>query len=1068
MRFVVLFGLSLSWTRSAAALQADSEGVEFFEKRIRPVLVERCYSCHSAQPRKSKGNLRLDSREGLLRGGDRGPSIAVGDPGKSLLLKAIRHADDDLKMPPKASLPEAQIADFESWIRKGASWPAADAAKEGIPPPAASRHWAFEPPREGAPPPVKDRAWVRGPIDAFILARLEDKGLAPAPPADPRTLLRRASFDLIGLPPTAEETESFLADPSSDAYERAVDRLLASPRYGERWARYWLDVARYADTTDYDANGAVSGDVRLVQSAHYRDWVIRALNEDLPYDQFLVQQIAADQLGSKEENAPLAAMGFLTIGRRFTGNAQDIIDDRLDVICRGTMGLTMGCARCHDHKFDPIPTRDYYSLYGIFQASKEKTVGLPGAGDDASAYEAELRGRRGALLSFQRATGEAVKRHLRSRIADYFAALVESEEETSSRGLHPFLVRALKEHLARTKKEFHPIFAAWHALSEIPGNDFEALAPERLRAIGDRLHPRVAAALAKPGLKTLREAAQRYGAVFAEVEAASADDELHAALAAFPPLAKSPESLEEFFDNRAGYEVSYLKSKIARWEMAGAGAPPRAVILEDIPPKENPRIFKRGNPASPGDSVPRQFLEVLCEGRREPFTKGSGRLEFARAIASPENPLTARVIVNRIWLHHFGAGLVRTPSDFGIRSEPPTHPELLDLLARRFVQDQWSIKKLHRLIMNSSAYRQSSRDNPEARRIDPENRLLWRMCPRRLDFESLRDSLLAVAGALDITMGGPAEVLTSQPHSRRRSVYGFVDRLDVSNLLLSFDFANPASHSPQRHATTVPQQALFMMNSPFILEQARRIAGRPEFRIGMTPDERIQALYRVVLGRAGTPREVAAGRRFVGSSVPPPEAKPSAWTYGSGEFDGSTGRVTNFQPLPCFTGLAWQSRPYLPDPDLGWIALDATGGRPGDDLRHAVIRRWVAPRDGMISIRGSVRLLYDPDVYQGSIRVRVITSRTGELLSSTVERGEIPMASAGARVHAGDTVDFLAECPAQVAYSQFSWAPVIEMQEAGQSWRAEADFGGPQEAPLTPWEEYAQVLLMSNEFLFLD
>ena len=493
------------------------------------------------------------------------------------------------------------------------------------------------------------------------------------------------------------------------------------------------------------------------------------------------------------------------------------------------------------------------------------------------------------------------------------------------------------------------------------------------------------------------------------------------------------------------------------------------MILEDAPPKENPRVFKRGNPGSPGESVPRQFLELLCGATREPFKQGSGRLELARAIASPQNPLTARVIVNRVWLHHFGAGLVRTPSDFGLRSDPPSHPELLDWLARRFVDDQWSIKKLHRLILLSNAYRQSSRDHPDARRLDPENRLLWRMSPRRLDFEAMRDSMLAVAGALDATSGGPAEVLTAQPYSRRRAVYGFVDRFDVSNLLLAFDVANPASHSPQRHSTTVPQQALFMMNSPFLLEQARRLAACEEVRIAASSEARLQALNRLVFGRAATEKEMAIGRRFIENSVPPPAVEPSPWRYGFGEWDEATGRVASFQSLACFTGQAWQCGPYLPEPELGWIMLDAAGGSPGDDAKHAVIRRWISPRDGSISIRGRVKLLYDSDVYQGSIRVRIVSSRAGAGITKTAARGQVEMTIDDLRVTAGDTIDFMADCPDRVAYSRFSWSPLIEMKGAPpRIWNTEADFAGPPEAPLTPWEAYAQVLLMSNEFMFLD
>jgi hypothetical protein len=1046
-----LWGLALPLALLGA--QDPSSDAEFFEKKVRPVLVDRCDSCHGAQSSKPKGNLRLDRREHLLKGGDRGPAIVPGNPDKSLLISALLQADDDLKMPPKGKLTPAQIEDFRTWVKRGAAMPAPAAAASSAE--SGERHWAFLPPTEGSPPAVKRKDWVRSPIDAFILARLEARGISPAPPSDRRTLLRRVSVDLIGLPPTPEETEAFLANPAPNAFEREVDRLLASPRYGERWGRHWLDVARHADTTDGTVNGSADGDVRMVHSAAYRDWVIRAFNDDLPYDRFLMEQIAADQLVPDDRRRDLAAMGFLTIGRRFAGNVQDTIDDRLDALCRGTMGLTMGCARCHDHKFDPIPTRDYYSLYGVFQASKERTVALPGSPD--AAFDVELRKRNGELQAYRRAMGEEVKRRVRAGIADYFAALVESDEAASAKGLHPQIVRAWKAYIANAKKEFHPVLGAWHALSAASEAEFDAT----LRSIAPRLNGRVARAMMEPPVKTLQDAASRYGALLTD----PSDDELRSLVSgpkALPPLDRAPEALEEFFDIPAGYQVSYLKSKIARWENAAPAAPARAVILEDAPPKEGPRVFKRGNPGNPGEAVPRQFLEVLCGSRREPFRNGSGRLELARAIASAENPLTARVMVNRVWHHHFGAGLVRTPSDFGLRSEPPSHPELLDWLACRFVSDRWSIKELHRRIVTSNVYRQSCADDPSARRVDPENRLLWRMNPRRLEFEALRDSLLAAAGALDLAVGGPAEVLTAQPFSRRRSVYGFVDRLNVSNLLLSFDVANPVSHSPQRHTTTVPQQALFMMNSPFLLEQARRLAARPEVKAETTTAGRVQAMYRLLFARSATEVETAAARRFLEGSAPGAPPAPSAWTYGTGE---AAGGVVRFEPLPWFTGQSWQCAPYLPHPDLGWIQLDATGGQPGDNLQHAVIRRWTAPRAGALSVRGAMRLLYDADVYNGSVRARIVSSRAGELLARDVSRGEVAL-EVEATVKEGDTLDFVAECPERAAYSRFSWAPLIRMETA--AWSAEADFAGPAETPLAPWEAYAQVLLMSNEFAFVD
>ncbi len=1028
-----------------SALAQSSPDLDFFEKKIRPVLTDHCFECHSAQAKKLKGDLRLDTRDGLLK------TLVPGHPDQSVLLRALRWTDDDLKMPPRKKLPDEVLRDMTTWIQKGAAMPALkDAAKANAGP-----HWAFQRPVEPAPP-----AGAEHPVDAFILAKLREKGLQPSPAADRRTLLRRVSYDLTGLPPTPDEVDAFLKDESPDAWARVVDRLLASPRYGERWGRHWLDVARYADTTD----GSVDGreDHRLVNSAAYRDWVVRVLNEDLPYDRFLLKQLAADLLPPENGRRDLEAMGFLTLGRRFENNVHDIIDERLDVVGRGLLGLTLSCARCHDHKFDPIPTQDYYSLYGVFAASKEKVVAHDG-GVQAS-YRQELARRRQALQEFIRARGLEVQAHVRRQLRDYLVALVA----TPSPDVNPLIVPHVKSYVSKPS----PVWSLWGALRKLPEAELAARTPDVIRGLGPQLCAAVAAEFSWPAPRSMREVAERYGRLLEEAEADPEEradlQELRAVLhgpKAIPVLAGAPDNVShDFFDNQAGYEITYLKAKIARWEIAGAGGPSYALALEEKTPKDNPRVFKRGNPSTPGETVPRRFLAALAGEGRQPFAEGGGRLELARAIASTENPLTARVWVNRVWMHHVGTGLVTTPSDFGRRSDPPSHPELLDWLAARFMAEGWSTKKLHRTILLSATYRQASGDRPEARKLDPDNRLLWKMNARRLDFESMRDSLLAVSGGLDPRMGGPADVLTSQPYCRRRSVYGFVDRLNLSGVLMSFDFANPTAHAPGRHFTTVPQQALFMMNSPFMRERGRGLAARLE---AGTAEERIRQLYRWVFGRTPTAAELAAGARFLreAEGERPPAAAP-AWSYGYGEFDEASGRTKEFRSLGCFTGDAWQNSAYLPDADLGWLMLDATGGYPGEDLRHAAVRRWTAPQDGTVSIDGTVKLLHDADVYKGSIRIRIVSSRRGPLLTNVVGPGEVAADVEKLEVRAGDTVDFIADCLDNVAYDRFGWAPRIRMGE--RHWSAEADFAGPSEAPLKPWEKYAQVLLETNEFVFVD
>jgi mono/diheme cytochrome c family protein len=746
MRFFSLIACFLLPAALNAAPPADPQAVEFFEKHVRPVLASKCQSCHGAK--RQQGGLRLDSRAALLKGSDNGAVVVPGQPDKSLLVKAI-HYDGDVQMPPKGKLPEEAIVHLTEWVKMGAPWPEevvkSDAVLQSV---AEVRrtHWAFQPVREPNLPTVKKSDWVQTPIDAFVLAGLEAKGLTPAPAADRRTLIRRVTLDLHGLQPTPEEVAAFESDRSPDAYPRLIERLLASPRYGERWGRHWLDVARYADSKGY----VFTEERRYPFAYTYRDYVIRAFNEDLPYDQFVLQQLAADQLSLGEDKRPLAALGYLTLGRRFLNNIHDIIDDRIDVTMRGLQAMTVGCARCHDHKFDPIPQKDYYSLYGVFASSAEPKdlplITMPEQTAELAAFEKELAKRKAEMEKYREQN---------------------------------------KDELAK-----------------------------RNRKVAD-------------GLRR-------------------------------------------------------LKKRVDQWQATSPAAPPRAMVLIDKPAPETPHIFLRGNPRNPGPEVPRQFLEVVAGEKRQPFRQGSGRLELARAIADRNNPLTARVLVNRVWLHHFGFGLVRTPSDFGLRGDPPTHPELLDWLAATFMDNGWSIKKLHRLILLSSTYQQASGGDPRLLEMDPDNRLLARMNRRRLDFEAMRDSLLYVAGRLDTTMGGRAVELTTVPFSTRRSVYGFIDRQNLPGLFRTFDFASPDTSTPQRYTTTVPQQALFLMNSPFVIEQARHFLQRPDVA-GQTKDEaKINRMYQLAYGRAAEADEIALGLGFLADARKSNEAKTavlplSAW-----------------------------------------------------------------------------------------------------------------------------------------------------------------------------------------------
>jgi hypothetical protein len=771
------------------------------------------------------------------------------------------------------------------------------------------KHWAFQPVQKPALATVKHATWTASPIDAFVLARLEAAEISPSPPADRRTLIRRATFDLTGMPPTPQEVDAFLGDPSGDAYAKLVDRLLASPRYGERWGRYWLDLARYADTKGY---------VRLNENPNYpcawtyRDYVIRAFNEDLPYDRFIVEQLAADRLELGQDRRALAAMGFLTLGERFINSQHDIIDDRIDVVTRGLLGLTVSCARCHDHKFDPIPTQDYYSLHGIFAGSLEPPVPplivLPSQESNYAKYLKELRARTDRFDRFLQEQHAKLTATFRARAGDYLLAGQKEEVQANflavmflvdvTKELNPVMVQRWARLLARTRKAHHPVLAPWHALAALSPTEFADKAPKLIAGWSDnapQTNPIVREALEARPPRTLADAAACYGTLFQR-----ADEKWQAAIKQNPAarllgdrdwdqirdLLYGPDAppdfpsaeIEDYFfvDTKLQSLYHQQQRQVEDW-IASPGAAPHALILEDAPTPYTPRVFRRGNPSNPGETVPRQFLEVLSGTQRRSFTQGSGRLELARAIADRGNPLTARVMVNRVWQHHFGAGIVRTPGDFGLRGEAPTHPELLDYLAARFMEDGWSLKKLHRLILLSSTYRQQSRDNKGARERDPDNALLWKMNRRRLDWEALRDSLLAVAGCLDATMGGPSVKLLQPPFSTRRSVYGFIDRQNLPGVLRTFDVALPDACNVQRHQTTVPQQSLFLMNSPFMKEQVRRLAARPDLLQNPQLESRIDALYRLLYSRGAAADETALALRFLGAAAPAQAGSLTPW-----------------------------------------------------------------------------------------------------------------------------------------------------------------------------------------------
>src|ERR1700677_1638198 len=739
--FTVAAGAGL-WAWSARAEVASQAGLTFFENKIRPVLVNNCYKCHSSQVPKLKGQLSVEFRDTLLKGGETGPAIVPGDPDKSLLIKAVGYTDPDLQMPPHdKKLAESVIADLVAWVKMGAPDPRGAPKKKAQGWSKDRRlHWAFLPIKKEPIPAPGDTNWIANPIDAFVLAKLKENGMKPSPAADKRALIRRATYDLIGLPPTPSEVDAFVDDTSTNAYAKVIDRLLASPQYGEHWGRVWLDTARYADTRgDIKQNQ----DVPLYPYAWtYRDYVVRSFNEDKPYNRFVLEQLAADKLPAGKDSSKLAALGFLTLGPRFNDAKNEIINDRIDVVCKGLLGLTVTCARCHDHKFDPIPTADYYSLRGIF---------------DSCAEPAEE-----PLLAPVKMTPQYQAYY--EKLTDLKEKLADAEGQIKGRGMTPKNKEARKA-------------------------------------------------------------------------------------------------------------VDQFRRQIARLELTDPGSPPCATVLYDSTKPHDSPIFLRGEAESRGEIVPRRFLEILSGANRIPFHSGSGRLELAYSIINPANPLTPRVLVNRVWLHHFGQGIVTTPDDFGNQSDPPSHPELLDYMAARFMRDGWSIKKLHRLIMLSNTYQQSSGNNPRYAQIDPQNRLLWRANIRRLEFEEIRDSILAIGGQLDLTVGGhPVQLeLGEGGFSHRRTLYGMVDRHNLPEVYGQFDFANPDLTTGKRYQTSVPQQALFMMNNPLVVELARRLVNGPDFQQLEGREEKIKFLYERIFQREPSDLEIKLGAEFIDESPAPDE-----------------------------------------------------------------------------------------------------------------------------------------------------------------------------------------------------
>ncbi len=796
---VSLAGASVAFAQekpepSAADASTSSEGAAFFEKKIRPTLVTVCFECHSSENgKKVRGDLDLSSSNGLRKGGKSGPVIVPGDPTASLLLKALRHTDPELSMPPKKKLDDETIQHFEEWIRIGAPDPRQETKLTGweLDLQKGREHWAFQLPKQAPIPEVKNQAWPLTDVDRFLLASLEAKGLSPVSDTDRRTLIRRLSIDLTGLPPSPEEVEAFAAENSTEALDSVVDRLLASPRFGEKWARHWLDVARYAESTGKTVN------FNYPHAWRYRDYVIAAFNADKPYDQFIREQLAGDLMKSEDplvKAERIIATGFLAIGPKTLNERNglkfelDIADEQIDVTTQAFLGITVACARCHDHKFDPIPQADYYALAGIFRSTETCYGTVPFINAQ----------RVSPLLSLPE---EAKPPVAVANLTDAERKRIEGQ------------IQGVRDSMKRMKDQVQQFLTGGQiSLLQAQLDAYDADGKPKLLAMGVR-------------------------------------------------------------DKATGPEIAPRRN---RFGGPGGFTYDGTKTISDSP------VYNRGEAEQPGETrVPRGTLQVMTQSPLKVTPTSSGRLELAEWIASPENPLTARVMVNRIWLQLFGRGLVPTADDFGQAGRPPTHPELLDHLAHRFVQQGWSVKKLIKYLVLSHAYQLSSTANKSAMEIDPDNTLLWRTMPRRLDAEILRDALLVVSEQLNTTPlvgsavaragegpvtrfrfgGDPVAASINDPRDTHRSIYLPIVRDNLPEALSLFDAADPSLITADRAQTTVPSQGLYLLNNAFVLRAADAAADK--LLTKDTEAERIRAAYIRCYGRLPTSTEQASAEKFV-------------------------------------------------------------------------------------------------------------------------------------------------------------------------------------------------------------
>ncbi len=888
---------------SAGSLGAvEPESIEYFETHVRPLLATRCQACHN--PQLKSGNVDLSSVEGFIMARDEAALVSTEEPDSSRLLAIVGY-ENRVKMPPGGKLPNEEIEVLRAWIRQGAVWPGAGRREAMIPPGEAGvfseqqkSYWAFQPVSDPVLPTVRNADWILTPIDRFVLAKLEEQGLEPAPPADKLSWLRRATFDLTGLPPAPAESEAFLADHSSAAYARTVERLLSSPAYGERWGRHWLDVARFADSTGNDE------DHRYPYAWRYRDYVIDSFNDDLPYDQFVREQIAGDLLATSDPNGVnrrgIIATGFLALGPKAVAQQDkkrmlyDVYDEQIEVVSKAMLGLTVACARCHDHKFDPILTRDYYSLAGIFASTRSFRDPSQHVStllyrplvphEEFERYEAQQRIIKNKQIELDNMADVEIEDYIDSiahRTADYmlgarevYEGEMDPDKVTSARNLDRHL---LEKWVAYLRPDGVPRgqLAEWRDAMDSRRNIVAGAYQKRFEATLKEWHHTIRRWRAN-AIELIRNGSMPPPPKprFVPGRDRFFHDVYHAQGA---PLRFDGEERNRILKRETVETIAALNIEVKELKANAMEEPPMANAVEEGPIVKQ-RVFIRGDYSAEGASAPKVFPAIIAGFDQDPVSKGSGRLELANWIASPDNPLTARVMVNRIWQKHFGEGIVRTPSNFGKLGTPPSHPELLDWLATRFVEDGWSVKEMHRRIMLSNTYRMSSTASAEASERDASNQWLSHFSRRRLDVEELRDSMLVIDRSMDRSMGGTlqsgfgtdrensSDRLSVDPTtSARRMVYLPLRRSNLPTLLNLFDFGDAVTSLGKRPVTNVAPQALFMMNSDFVRDRAGNLADQLLAVRNWSDSDRARQAYLQILTRDPDPADVDGAVSYVSS-----------------------------------------------------------------------------------------------------------------------------------------------------------------------------------------------------------